>query len=71
VNPEPPRASEQKRSEKRVESLDAFLAKNTSEDNVSFEAIIRESEKKENTKLHQAWLYEKEKLLKLVSCKTV
>jgi hypothetical protein len=69
INPEPPGMGidDEKTPAKKVESLDSFLAKNTSEDNVSFEAIIKESEKKEQAKLHQAWLHEKEKLLKLVN----
>lgn len=66
INPEPPRAQSPDAG-KKVPSLDSFLAKNTSEDNVSFETILRESEKKESAKLHQVWLHEKEKLLKLVN----
>lgn len=46
-------------------SLDEFLAKNTSEDNVSFDMLINDAEKKKRTKAHQAWLYEKEKFHKL------
>jgi len=46
-------------------SLDEFLAKNTSEDNVSFEMLIKDAEKKQRAKTHQAWLYEKEQLHKL------
>lgn len=44
-----------------TESLDSFLAKNTSEDNISFEALIEDAEQKKRTKIHQAWLFEKEK----------
>ena len=38
-------------------SLDKFLARNTSEDNVSFSEIVAEAEKKQ--RLKHAWLYEK------------
>jgi len=38
-------------------SLDKFLARNTSEDNVSFCEIMAEAEKKQ--RLKHAWLYEK------------
>jgi len=38
-------------------SLDKFLARNTSEDNVSFSEIMAEAEKKR--RLKHAWLYEK------------
>jgi protein DGCR14 len=48
-------------------SLDEFLAKNTSEDNVSFEMLIEEAEKKKKARQHQCWLYEKEQLHKLNS----
>jgi hypothetical protein len=37
--------------------LDQYLSINTSEDNVSFEHIMDETQKKERTKVHQAWLY--------------
>ena len=47
-------------------TLDEFLAKNTSEDNLSFEAIMGEAEKKERAKVHQSWLHEKEQLHQLV-----
>jgi protein DGCR14 len=43
-------------------SLDKYLSENTSEDNISFEVLMHESKKKEQTKLHQSWLFEKEKL---------
>lgn len=42
--------------------LDQYLALNTSEDNVSFEKIMDDTEKKERTKLHQSWLYEQQAL---------
>lgn len=44
--------------EKELPSLDRFLAKNTSEDNASFEQIMELAEDKE--KLRHAWLYEAE-----------
>jgi hypothetical protein len=47
--------------------LDQYLAINTSEDNVSFEQIMEESEKRERTKVHQAWLYEQQALTYSVS----
>jgi len=45
---------------KRVhsQSLDNYLAKNTSEDNASFEAMMEEAEERHRTKF--AWLYDKE-----------
>jgi protein DGCR14 len=46
-------------------SLDKFLAQNTSEDNVSFEVIMQESKREEKKKVHQSWLFEKEKLHQL------
>lgn len=42
--------------------LDQYLALNTSEDNSSFEQIMKESEKKERSKVHHAWLYEQQAL---------
>jgi hypothetical protein len=48
-------------------SLDRFLSQNTSEDNLSFETIMHEAEKKERTKVHQSWLFEKEKQLQIVN----
>ena len=42
-----------------------FLAQNTSEDNVSFDAIMQESKREEKKKVHQSWLFEKEKLHQL------
>jgi protein DGCR14 len=47
-------------------SLDQFLSKNTSEDNISFEEIMEEAEKKNRLKSHQQWLHEKEKKYALV-----
>ena len=71
ANEEPPDGSDENddsREDKEEHvSLDTFLAKNTSEDNVSFDIIINEAEKKEKSKLHNCWLYEKEKFHKLVS----
>ncbi|CAF2966651.1 unnamed protein product [Rotaria sp. Silwood2] len=42
--------------------LDQYLAMNTSEDNISFEQVMEETQKKERTKVHQAWLYEQQAL---------
>ena len=42
--------------------LDQYLSINTSEDNISFEQIMEETEKKERTKVHQAWLYKQQAL---------
>lgn len=68
ANEEPPNIDTDKtNSQTIIESLDSFLAKNTSEDNISFEGLIEEAEKKQKTKTHQAWLFEKEKLHQLVS----
>ncbi|CAF0814245.1 unnamed protein product [Brachionus calyciflorus] len=68
ANEEPPEISTENTKEQTViESLDKFLAKNTSEDNISFENLIEESDKKQKTKIHQAWLFEKEKLHQLKS----
>ncbi|RNA43613.1 DGCR14 -like protein, partial [Brachionus plicatilis] len=62
ANEEPPVIDlEQPANGKITESLDTFLANNTSEDNISFEALIEDAEKKQRTKIHQAWLFEKEK----------
>ncbi|XP_077594236.1 splicing factor ESS-2 homolog [Stigmatopora nigra] len=47
-----------KSEEKELPSLDRFLAKNTSEDNSSFEQIMDLAEDKE--KMKHAWLYEAE-----------
>lgn len=47
------------------ESLDEFLSKNTSEDNVSFEMLMKDAEKKQRAKTHQAWLFEKEEFHRL------
>ncbi|XP_016415796.1 protein DGCR14-like isoform X1 [Sinocyclocheilus rhinocerous] len=48
----------EKAEEKDLPSLDRFLAKNTSEDNASFEQIMELVEDKD--KLRHAWLYEAE-----------
>ena len=42
--------------------LDQYLSINTSEDNISFEQIMDETQKKERTKVHQAWLYQQQAL---------
>nr|XP_006640414.1 PREDICTED: protein DGCR14 [Lepisosteus oculatus] len=47
-----------KQEDKELPTLDSFLAKNTSEDNASFEQIMELAEDKE--KLRHAWLYEAE-----------
>jgi hypothetical protein len=47
--------------------LDQYLSVNTSEDNISFEQIMEETQKKERTKVHQAWLYEQQALTHSVS----
>lgn len=57
--------NEKRKEAGEEESLDEFLAKNTSEDNVSFEMLMKEAEKKQRAKTHQAWLFEKEELHKL------
>lgn len=46
-------------------SLDKFLSQNTSEDNVSFDVLMHDSKKEERKKVHQSWLFEKEKLHQL------
>ncbi|XP_059395280.1 splicing factor ESS-2 homolog isoform X2 [Carassius carassius] len=48
----------EKTEEKDLLSLDHFLAKNTSEDNASFEQILKLADDK--NKLRHAWLYEAE-----------
>jgi hypothetical protein len=40
--------------------LDQYLSINTSEDNISFEQVMEETQKKDRTKVHQAWLYEQQ-----------
>uniref|UniRef100_A0A3B1JDA1 Ess-2 splicing factor homolog n=1 Tax=Astyanax mexicanus TaxID=7994 RepID=A0A3B1JDA1_ASTMX len=50
------------KEEKELPSLDRFLAKNTSEDNASFEQIMDLAKDKE--KLKNAWLYEAEEEFK-------
>lgn len=52
------------KEEKELPSLDRFLAKNTSEDNASFEQIMDLAKDKE--KLKHAWLYEAEAEFKQV-----
>lgn len=47
-------------------SLDKFLAENTSEDNISFEVIMNDADKKNKLKLHNTWLHDREKFLKQV-----
>jgi hypothetical protein len=42
--------------------LDQYLSINTSEDNISFEQVMEETQKKERSKVHQAWLYEQQAL---------
>lgn len=54
----------EKTEEKDLPSLDRFLAKNTSEDNASFEQIMELAEDKD--KLRHAWLYEAENEFKEV-----
>jgi hypothetical protein len=48
-------------------SVDTYLAKNTSEDNVSFEQLMFEAKKKEQSKVINQWLMEKERLHELVN----
>lgn len=50
-------------------SVDKYLALNTSEDNVSFEQLMGEARKKEQSKVINQWLMEKERLHELVSLK--
>lgn len=52
------------KEEKELPCLDKFLAKNTSEDNASFEQIMELAKDKE--KLRHAWLYEAEEEFKQV-----
>lgn len=52
------RKDAEKAEGKNLPSLDCFLAKNTSEDNASFEQIMELAEDKD--KLRHAWLYEAE-----------
>ncbi|CAF2066089.1 unnamed protein product [Rotaria magnacalcarata] len=42
--------------------LDQYLSISTSEDNISFEQIMEETQKKDRTKVHQAWLYTQQAL---------
>ena len=62
ANAEPP-----EEDHNRNISLDRYLSENTSEDNVSFDVLMAESKKKEQTKLHQCWLFEKEKFHLMVN----
>lgn len=48
-------------------SVDKYLSQNTSEDNISFEILMAESKKKEQSKVINQWLFEKEKFHALVS----
>lgn len=59
------RREEGVKEKEEEESLDEFLAKNTSEDNVSFGMLMKEAEKKQRAKTHQAWLFEKEEFHKV------
>ena len=61
ANSEPPSVS------KSTMSVDSYLAKNTSEDNVSFEGLMVESRKKEQSKVINQWLLEKERHHALVN----
>lgn len=67
ANEEPPKLDLKLSNDQQTQniSLDNFLAKNTSEDNVSFESLIEETEKKQKLKQHQCWLFEKEKFHQL------
>lgn len=65
------RAPSFKENTATVESLDEFLSKNTSEDNVSFDMLINDAEKKQRAKTHQAWLFEKEQLHQLKSAESM
>lgn len=56
--------TEDDKEEEKLPSLDRFLAKNTSEDNASFEQIMDLAKDKE--KLKHAWLYEAEAEFKQV-----
>lgn len=47
-------------------SLDAYMSKNTSEDNASFAEILEETQQKHREK--HAWLYENESSRKQVRC---
>lgn len=51
---------------KDLPGLDSYMSTNTSEDNISFEVLMAESEKKERAKMHNAWLRERELLQKIV-----
>lgn len=47
-------------------TLDKYLSQNTSEDNVSFEVIMDEASKKDESRVHRAWLFDQEKNAKEV-----
>lgn len=51
--------------------LDQYLAINTSEDNISFEQIMEDTQKKERAKVHQAWLYAQQALTHSVGSLTL
>ena len=55
--------------EKELPCLDRFLAKNTSEDNASFEQIMELADDKERAR--HSWLYEAEAEYKQVAYSTV
>lgn len=57
------------KEEKELPCLDRFLAKNTSEDNASFEQIMDLAKDKE--KLKHAWLYEAEAEFKQVDTQKI
>lgn len=57
-------SKEEDKEDKELPCLDRFLAKNTSEDNASFEQIMDLAKDKE--KLRHAWLYEAEAEFKQV-----
>ncbi|CAF0906664.1 unnamed protein product [Didymodactylos carnosus] len=54
-----------KKKRARDLTLDNYLNLNTSEDNISFEQLMDEKEKRERAKLHQAWLFEQQHLRKM------
>ncbi|CAF0955308.1 unnamed protein product [Didymodactylos carnosus] len=54
-----------KKKKARDLTLDNYLNLHTSEDNVSFDQLMEEAEKKERTKLQQSWLFEQQHLKQL------